>query len=105
MDKAQYDSLQEAGVTPLVRLRKTHDVKCVQPHFDDVCSGRKTADLRVDDRDYQVGDILRQREFDGSELTGRVIAHEITHKLTGGPWLADGFCMLSLRRIPHEISF
>jgi len=84
---------------------RVHEVKSVQPHFDDVASGRKTAELRLDDRGYQVGDLLRQREFVNGEFTGNVVAHEITHKLTGGPWLSDGYCMLSLARIPHEVTY
>lgn len=84
---------------------KVHDVRSVQPHFDDVASGRKTAELRLDDRGYEVGDTLRQHEFVNGQLTGNVIAHTITHKLVGGPWLADGYCMLSLGRLPVEVSY
>lgn len=86
-------------------MPKVHDVKCVPPHFNDVASGRKTAELRIDDRGYEVGDILRQHEYVGGEMTGSIIAHEITHKLTGGPWLAEGYCMLSLGRVIVEISY
>lgn len=87
-----------------------HEVKSRHPHFDDVLAGRKTAELRIDDRGYAVGDTLRQREIAMGEYTGRfhytgrVIAHEITHKLTGEPWLAPGYCMLSLGRIPLEVT-
>lgn len=76
-----------------------HKVKSVPPHFDAVREGLKTAELRKDDRPYEVGDTLRQCEFDAGEYTGRFIEHEITHKLVGGPWLADGYCMLSLGRV------
>lgn len=86
-------------------MQKVHNVKSVQPHFDDVASGKKTAELRLDDRGYEVGDLLRQHEYVNGELTGNVVAHEITHKLTGGPWLAPGYCMLSLARIPHEVTY
>lgn len=86
-------------------MPKVHDVKCAQPHFDDVASGRKTAELRVDDRGYEVGDTLRLHEVEFGEKTGGVIAYEITHKLVGGPWLAPGYCMLSLGRIPLEASY
>lgn len=85
--------------------QRVHDVKSVQPHFDDVASGRKTAELRLDDRDYEVGDTIRMREFVAGEFTGRVIAYEITHKLTGEPWLANGYCMLSLGRVPVEVTY
>lgn len=86
-------------------MPKVHDVKSVQPHFSDVLSGRKTAELRLDDRGYEVGDILRQHEYVNGETTGQVVAHQITHKLAGAPWLADGYCMLSLGRIPVELKF
>lgn len=86
-------------------MPKTHDVKCTQPHFEDVCSGRKTAELRLDDRAYEVGDTLRLHEFVAGEETGAVAGYKITHKLVGSPWLADGYCMLSLGRIPEEMSY
>ncbi len=86
-------------------MRKVHDVKCTQPHFDDVCSGRKTAELRLDDRAYAVGDLLRLHEYVLGELTGAVAGYTITHKLTGEPWLAPGYCMLSLGRVPDEMSY
>lgn len=86
-------------------MPRIHEVKSVQPHFDDVASGRKTAELRLDDRGYEVGDTLRQLEYVNGELTGNAIAHEITHKLSGGPWLAPGYCMLSLARIPLEVTY
>lgn len=83
---------------------KVHEVKSVQPHFDDVASGRKTAELRIDDRGYEVGDVLRQHEYVNGAATGNFIAHKITHKLSGEPWLAPGYCMLSLARVPLEIA-
>lgn len=86
-------------------MPKTHDVKSVQPHFDDVASGRKTAELRLDDRGYEVGDFIRRHECVSVKLTGKFITHEITHKLTGAPWLAPGYCMLSLGRDPFECNF
>ena len=38
---------------------KVHDLKCWAWSFDAIASGEKTADLRKNDRDYHVGDILR----------------------------------------------
>lgn len=92
-------------------MPKVHELKCAQPHFDDVASGRKTAELRLDDRGYEVGDTLRLREIavcdfaDRYHYTGNVIAYEVTHKLSGEPWLAPGYCMLSLGRVPVEITY
>lgn len=84
----------------------THTVKSVAPHFDDVCDGSKTAELRLDDRGYAVGDLLCQREWhETGGYTGRFIIHKITHKLVGGPWLVEGYCMLSLERMPVSGDF
>jgi hypothetical protein len=84
-------------------MARIHDVKSIQPHFDEVVSGVKTAELRIDDRGYEVGDTLRQREFVGGRYTGNYVEHEITHKLSGGPWLTNGYCMLSLARDPIRV--
>lgn len=66
----------------------------------------------VGPRERRLAHAICQREIAGGgdgepweHYTGRVIAHEITHKLTGAPWLAPGYCMLSLGRIPTEISY
>ncbi|MDF2611454.1 MAG: hypothetical protein K0R92_2928 [Lachnospiraceae bacterium] len=41
-----------------------HNLKTLQPYFDDVKSGKKKFELRRNDRDYQVGDKLNLFEYD-----------------------------------------
>jgi len=41
-----------------------HDLKIWPKHFQDVWNGIKTFELRLNDRDYQAGDVLRLYEFD-----------------------------------------
>lgn len=57
----------------------SHDLKTVQPFFDDVASGNKTFEIRINDRDYKVGDILKLREYSDGEYTGRFLYREITY--------------------------
>lgn len=43
---------------------KEHELKCWPAFFDDVASGKKTFEVRQNDRDYKVGDVLFLREFE-----------------------------------------
>lgn len=75
-----------------------HDLKCAAGYFEDVVNGTKTAELRINDRDFSPHDILHLREIEFGKETGRWIEKRITHIVwdSNGPWLAPGYCMLSL---------
>ncbi len=90
---------------------RVHDLKCHPPWWEDINSGRKTVEIRFNDRDYWVGDILILREWvrplhgvvlsgvtaDG--YTGRVCQRVVTHILEGsrdGMGLVSGYVALSL---------
>lgn len=85
---------------------KKHELKCWPEHFAAVThpdpTQRKTAELRLNDRDYEVGDWLIMREYDPqkSVFTGFMEIFYVTHILSGGPWLSKGYVMLSL--LPRE---
>lgn len=75
-----------------------HDLKTWPEHFRDVRAGIKTAELRLNDRNYQPGDILVLREYDpqSGEYTGEVETRRVTHVLSGEQWLQPGVVMLSM---------
>lgn len=84
-----------------------HVVKSDPLGFEDVRAGRKTCELRIDDRGYAPGDVLVQREtrFSSAEMaggapleyTGRTVANVISHVLRGPTFgLVAGWAMLSL---------
>ena len=77
----------------------THELKCWPEHFDPVARGVKTVELRLNDRNYQVGDTLYLREYEPSEpaYTGRSVRVVITHRMSGGEWLRPGYVALSIR--------
>lgn len=54
---------------------------------------QKTAEVRLDDRDYQTGDVISFSTLTGG-WTG--IRRTITHVLRTAPGLADGYVVLSL---------
>ncbi|MBP2850544.1 DUF3850 domain-containing protein [Dickeya oryzae] len=57
-----------------------HDLKIGPMYYAEVLSGRKKAEFRKNDRDYQCGDLLVLREWEG-EYTGNKLIVKITHIL------------------------
>jgi hypothetical protein len=62
-------------------VSKTHSVKSWTHLFEAVVRGEKTHDLRLLDRDYEVGDRVLLREYDWAthEYTGREQLVEVTY--------------------------
>ena len=87
---------QQPMATP--REPKTHNVKCDADCFAEMVRGDKTAELRKNDRDYMLFDTLKMHEMQDGTATGRTFVRLITHIVrdSDGPWLAPGYCMLSL---------
>ena len=58
-----------------------HELKSWVGLFEPIFKGEKTHDLRVLDRDYQVGDICLLREYDAvkKEYTGREVKVKVTY--------------------------
>ncbi|EGU39425.1 DUF3850 domain-containing protein [Vibrio scophthalmi] len=77
---------------------KLHELKIQSHYFTEVLAGRKTCEVRFNDRDYQVGDCLNLREIGAKgEYTGQEMNIQISHVLQGGQFgIADGWCVLSL---------
>lgn len=94
---------------------KIHELKIWPVYFEDVLSGAKTFELRKNDRDFQVGDILVLKEFNPGlsdetgptkvvieerGYTGREINKKITYiykEFGKGLGLKKGFCILSIK--------
>ena len=88
-------------------IMKTHELKTDPAPFDEVAAGRKTHELRKDDRDFEVGDTLRLRKtrYTGAamasgaplEYTGEEETKTVSHILRGPSYgLAGGWAILSL---------
>lgn len=84
---------------------KTHEIKCWQKPFQATWDGDKTYEIRVDDRGYEVGDTLHQREWDVGlqRYTGRAVVSRVTYKTEGGNWgLPKGICVLGIKVTGRE---
>jgi hypothetical protein len=93
---------------------KIHELKIIPHYFEKVLSGEKTFELRKNDRDFQVDDVLILKEWAheliwkndfGEEqwgnphYTGKEIKKKVTYIYHGGPnglGLRTGFCILAL---------
>jgi hypothetical protein len=83
---------------------KTHELKCWPQYFDAVWDGKKKFELRINDRDFKVGDILILKKFDPEkeEYLPQSIETTITYILEGPSFgLAKGFAIISFDQIKH----
>ena len=86
-----------------------HKVKSWIKLFNPMLQGNKTHDLRLNDRNYQVGDILELQEYDEikKEYTGRIQKVQITY-LTSAEnpcamsdiGLTKDYVILSITKLP-----
>lgn len=97
--KVEIEQTNKVEVPETVMDDRRHKLKLAKMFFEDVRLGRKSFELRKNDRDYQIGDILELREMDNGEPTGRVIEKEITYILEGFSGLKEDYCILALADI------
>lgn len=78
---------------------KTHNVKTWIEFKADILSGVKSFEVRLDDRKYEVGDIINHQFYDPIEqkLDGSEHTQIILYKLKGGKFgIQEGFCVLGV---------
>ena len=79
-----------------------HELKISPGYFAVVKSGVKNFEIRKDDRNFQVGDILVLREyvyFAKQEYTGRQIERRVTYVLRDPLFVKDNFVAMSLKEV------
>jgi hypothetical protein len=98
-----------AGVPTCVEPQRWHELKTDPAVWDDVDAGRKTFEIRLNDRDYQPGDglLLRKTRYTGWEMKeagypleyiGAPLRRVVTHVLRGPVYgLAAGWAILSIK--------
>lgn len=83
-----------------------HELKCWPEFFEALRDGVKPFELRKDDRGFQVGDILRLREWDPATnaYSGQELRRRVTYKLSHRPGagcaadlgLKEGYAILGI---------
>lgn len=73
----------------------THELKIWPEYFSAVREGIKTFEYRLNDRNYQVGDILVLKEYlsESKEYTGREVSVVITYILP----VKDNYVIMSVK--------
>jgi hypothetical protein len=77
----------------------THDLKIDPKEFEAIESGAKRFELRLNDRNYALGDFLCLREFDRGSVkyTGRSLTVSVTHIKPGdGAAVSDRYVVMSI---------
>lgn len=78
---------------------KIHELKAWSEPYDAVHRGDKPYEIRINDRDYAVGDLLHLREFNPDErrYLSRSLLASVTYMTKGGDWgLAENLCVLGI---------
>jgi len=81
------------------RLPRFHDLKTVTPYFGLMQEGVKDFEIRFDDRDFLVDDILNLQEYKYDELTGECVKKRIKYVLRRFKGLQAGYVVLGLEDI------
>jgi hypothetical protein len=78
-----------------------HHLKTWPEYFKAVKSGRKPFELRKNDRNYQVGDVLMLHEYDPETdiQSGDFLRVEVTYAFEddGTFGLMDGYCIMGIK--------
>ncbi len=83
----------------LIAMRKIHVLKTWPEFFEPLLSGKKTFEVRKNDRDFQVGDALSLLEWEPESrmFSGRKIYCDVSYILAGPAFgIEGGFVVLAL---------
>ena len=83
----------------------THELKIYKEYADAIINGEKTFEIRLNDRRYKVGDIIKFTQVsDGRPILNHPITkkeYKITYMLEG--WgLKDNWCVFSIKEIKEN---
>lgn len=93
----EQEEAERIKTLPSEKEKKVHSVKIGKEFFEDVKNNVKTFELRKNDRNYKVGEILELHEYEAGEETGRTCRKLITYMLKEFTGLQDNYCILGLK--------
>ncbi len=76
----------------------THELKIHPKYFKAVVSGRKTFEIRRNDRNFKVGDRIELKEYSKETgYTGKSALFDITYVMTDNEFVKKGFAVLGIK--------
>lgn len=78
-----------------------HNLKTWREYFEQVDNRVKTFEIRKNDRDYKVGDILILEEYDPVEeiYTGRTASVIVSYTLSEQPFVLEGYICMAIHKL------
>lgn len=76
---------------------KVHSLKISPNFFRDIITGAKRFEVRRNDKNYKVGDILQLEEFDSKGYTGKFLNAEITYILDDPTYCKKDYVILGIK--------
>lgn len=83
-------------------MPKTHELKILPGYLDDILCNRKTFEIRKNDRDFQVGDLLHLREYCNGRYGDRSKTVKVTYILSDFDGLAHGYVAMAIEEVEDE---
>jgi len=87
-------------------MPQNHSIKCVNPFFQDAWDSLKSFEIRNNDRNYKVGDLILLNEYDSKNdsFSGRKILGVITYIAKYPKGLKTNFIVFSFHHLIHYLS-
>lgn len=87
--------------------QQIHDLTTLERYYDAIADGRKTFEVRLNDRAFQTGDILRLRKVSDRgyyiDYPKCILEKRITYILQGGQFgIEPRYCVLGLGPISDD---
>lgn len=79
-----------------------HKLKILSEYYEDILQGKKTFEVRKDDRHFRQGDTLILQETVtpyGCGYTGREMKVEVTYILRDCEYVRDGYCIVGIKNM------
>lgn len=73
-----------------------HALKTEPKHYAAQKAMIKPFEVRKNDRDFQIGDVLALNEWENGEYTGKALLREITYILDDSKYCKEGFAILGV---------
>ena len=74
-----------------------HRLKIAPQYFKDLVSGVKTFEVRRNDRNFKVGDIVTLEEYKDGNYTSNYVNAEITYILDDHKYCKEGFVVFGIK--------